>query len=347
MGVKHLVEFPRLGLEFTVNETAIQIGNFSVKWYGILIGIGFLLAIAYGFANAKRQNINQDKLLDAIIWGLIAGVIGARLYYVIFYPGTKYIDNPIEILKIHSGGLAFYGGLIGAVIAAFIVSKVRKINLPALLDLVAIGFLIGQAVGRWGNFINQEAFGTVTDLPWGMSSDNTSFQTVHPCFLYESLLCFIGFIALHFFNRKFRRYDGQTFILYIIWYGFIRFFIEGLRTDSLYFMDTGIRISQLLSALAVIAGIIVLIIFRNRTSLSGTGSKKIMELRGVVIGEETASEPETTENTSTIFGDLTEQERKDIFGASVNDKKIDVDKAESESKAVEADKTDKNSGQES
>lgn len=319
MGNTHIVQFPKLDIELTVNDTAFSIGSFSVKWYGVLIGIGFLLAILYGFTHTKKMNINSDKLLDAIIWGLVAGVVGARLYYVIFYPGTKYIDNPMEIFKIHSGGLGFYGGLIGAVIAAVIVSKVRKMNLLALLDLVSIGFLIGQAVGRWGNFINQEAFGTVTDLPWGMSSANTNFQTVHPCFLYESLLCFIGFILLHIFNSKFRRYDGQTFILYGVWYGFVRFFIEGLRTDSLYLGSTDIRISQLVSGLIVVLGIVLLIVFRKRTTLTGCGNKEIMAAQGVVFGSAEAEgkeEPvqEEAVEGSTIFGDLTEEERKEIFG---------------------------------
>lgn len=319
MGNSYLVQFPKLGLEFTVSDTAFSIGNFSIKWYGIIIGIGFLLAILYGFKNAKNVNVNSDKLLDAIIWGLIGGVIGARLYYVAFYPGDKYINNPLEIFSIHSGGLAFYGGLIGALIAAIIVARIKKMKIPALLDLVSLGFLIGQGIGRWGNFVNQEAFGTVTDLPWGMSSVNTGNQPVHPCFLYESLLCIIGFVLLHFFTKKFRRYDGQTFILYVVWYGFIRFFIEGLRTDSLYLFGTGLRVSQVVSGLAVLAGIVLLILFRNRTTLSGCGSKKVMELRGVVIGQEMADEVKTEEKEdedteSTIFGTLSKEERSRIFG---------------------------------
>jgi len=319
VGNSYLVQFPKLGLEFKVNDTVFQIGNFSIKWYGIIIGIGFLLAILYGFKNAKNVNVNSDKLLDAIIWGLIGGVIGARLYYVVFYPGDKYINNPLEIFSIHSGGLAFYGGLIGALIAAVIVAKIKKMRIPALLDLVSLGFLIGQGIGRWGNFVNQEAFGTVTDLPWGMSSYNTGNQPVHPCFLYESLLCIIGFVLLHFFTKKFRKYDGQTFILYVVWYGFIRFFIEGLRTDSLYLFGTGLRVSQVVSGFAVIVGIVLLIVLRNRTTLTGCGSKKIMELRGVVIGQEMTEEakPEKIgdeDTESTIFGTLTKEERSRIFG---------------------------------
>lgn len=331
MGNSYIVQFPKLGWEFTVNDTALQIGSFSIKWYGVIIGIGFLLAILYGFQNAKNVNVNSDKLLDAIIWGLIGGVVGARLYYVIFYPGDKYIQNPLEIFKIHSGGLAFYGGLIGALIAAIIVAKVKKMNIPALLDLVALGFLIGQGIGRWGNFVNQEAFGTVTDLPWGMSSINTGNQPVHPCFLYESLLCIVGFVLLHFFTRKFRRYDGQTFILYVIWYGFIRFFIEGLRTDSLYLFGTDLRVSQVVSGLAVIAGIALLVLFRNRTTLTGCGDKKVMELCGVVIGQEMtadtkAEETEEEDTESTIFGTLTKEERSRIFGEDGDALKEDAEK---------------------
>lgn len=308
--MEHIIRFPKMGLEFTVNEVAFRVGNFSVRWYGVIIAIGFLLALLYGFKSCKKMNIDSDKLVDVIIAGVIGGIIGARLFYVAFYPGDKYINDPIQILKIYEGGLAFYGGLIGALLFGGIMIKIRKLNLGAVFDLVALGFLIGQAVGRWGNFVNQEAFGTATDLPWGMVSETTQMVVignVHPCFLYESILCLIGFIALHFFTRKARRYDGQTFILYVMWYGLSRFFIESLRTDSLLTPGVDLRISMVIGGASVVIGAIMLIIFRKRTKLSGCGNKKVMEMNGLLDDSEPITAVEEDEY-STIFGDLDKKE---------------------------------------
>jgi phosphatidylglycerol:prolipoprotein diacylglycerol transferase len=289
----HNIEFPNLGLSFTVNTTAIQIGNFYIQWYGIIIAAGFLLALLYAYKMAYKMNINRDKLFDCIIVGLICGIVGARIYYVIFYTGNEYINDPLLIFNIKEGGLGIYGGIIGGLLGGAITAKIKKIKVPAMLDIASLGFLIGQCIGRWGNFINQEAFGTATDLPWGMKSDVTELEVVgnvHPCFLYESLLCLIGFILLHFFNKKFRHYDGQTFLLYLIWYGIGRFFIEGLRTDSLVTPYFDLRVSQVVAVATVAAAIVLLIVFWRRTSLTGCGNKKIMELNGIVLG--TAEIPE-------------------------------------------------------
>lgn len=303
----HVVGFPKLGLTFTVNEVAFSIGGFDIRWYGIIIAVGFLLAIVYASLSSKKMNIDMNRLIDAVIVGLIGAIVCARLYYVVFYPGTKYWDDPMEILKIHEGGLAIYGGIIGAMVFGGITAKLRKLNVPAVLDITSLGFLIGQCIGRWGNFINQEAFGSATDLPWGMVSDNTSLlvpgSNVHPCFLYESILCLIGFILLHIFTRKFRRYDGQTFLLYIVWYGACRFFIEGLRTDSLMLPIVSLRVSQVVAAACVLVGVILLIVFRHKTSLSGCGSKEVME--GIGIAED---KPEAENEFSTIFGDIPAEE---------------------------------------
>lgn len=191
-------------------------------------------------------------------------------------------------------------------------AKLRKLKVTAVLDIAALGFLIGQCVGRWGNFINQEAFGSATELPWGMHSENTAAVVdgnVHPCFLYESLLCLLGFVLLHFFTRRFRRYDGQTFLLYIVWYGACRFFIEGLRTDSLIIPGTSLRVSQVIAAACVVAGIVLLFLFRHRTSLTGCGDRRVMEAVGLV---ESTALPED-ETPSTIFGDLPPEEIQEIF----------------------------------
>lgn len=261
------VSFPKLGIELTINPIAFSIGDFNIYWYGIIIATGFTIALCYAMINSKRFGIVQDKLIDAIIVGLITGIIGARLYYVVFYPGNTYINNPVSIFQIHEGGLAIYGGIIGGLTGGIIVAKIKNINIPSILDIAALGFLIGQCIGRWGNFINQEAFGTETNLPWGMVSENTLLETsnpVHPCFLYESLWCLLGFIFLDIFSRKFKKYNGQIFLLYIVWYGTERFFVEGLRTDSLMLPYVNLRVSQVLAAISIVISVIILIYFKNK-----------------------------------------------------------------------------------
>lgn len=308
----HVVEFPGLGIELTVNEVAFSIGSFQVRWYGILIALGFLLGVGYAFWASTKMNINSDRLIDAVLVGLVGAIVCARLYYCIFYDGDKYWNDPVKILDIREGGLAIYGGIIGALVFGGLMAKLRKLKVAAVLDVTSLGFLIGQAIGRWGNFVNQEAFGTGTDLPWGMVSDNTQAvvgsSPVHPCFLYESLLCVVGFVLLHFFNLYLRRYDGQTFLLYIVWYGACRFCIEGLRTDSLIIPGTGLRVSQVLAGLCVVVGLILLFVFRHKTSLTGCGSRAVMEGVGLV---EAPVDPEA--GHSTIFGDLPEEELDEIF----------------------------------
>lgn len=261
------VSFPGLGIKFTINPVAFSVGDFNIYWYGIIIAVGFVLAFNYCMINSKRFGVDSDKLIDAIIVGLITGIIGARLYYVVFYPGDTYIEDPISIFQIHEGGLAIYGGIIGGLLGGIIVSKIKKINILSMLDIASLGFLIGQCIGRWGNFMNQEAFGIGTNLPWGMVSENTLVETsqpVHPCFLYESLWCLIGFIILDIFSRKLYKYKGQIFLIYIIWYGTERFFVEGLRTDSLMIPLMNLKVSQVLAAVSVIVSLIILIIFNSK-----------------------------------------------------------------------------------
>lgn len=251
--------------EFTIGGR-----EFSIKWYGVIIAFGFLLAVLFGGRLAYKWKMSLDKMVDVLIYGTLLGIIGARLYFVIFQ-WDNYKDNFVEIFRIWNGGLAIYGGIIGGIIGAFIVCKVRKLNFYNLLDIAAMSLLIGQGIGRWGNFANQEAFGTNTDMPWGMWSskiansiyinadllqekgiemDPTGF--VHPTFLYESLWCLIGFVLLYIICRKFRKFSGQIFLCYGMWYGIGRMIIEGMRTDSLYIGSTNIRVSQLLSAVLVI-----------------------------------------------------------------------------------------------
>lgn len=267
------VSFPRLGISLNINNIAFSIGDYHIYWYGIIIGIGFILAFIYALSNLKRYKIPSDKFLDCVIVGLITAILGARLYYV-FFSWDYYSVNPSKIFAIHDGGLAIYGGIIGALLGGCTVAKILRLNIPSVLDVAAIGFLIGQGIGRWGNFVNQEAFGTQTNLPWGMMSENTGNVTVHPCFLYESLWCILGFVLLHFFSKRFRKYNGQVFLLYLVWYGTERMFVEGLRTDSLYTPLLNLRVSQILSAAVVIVGIVLLIVFRKKNTLSENINKE-------------------------------------------------------------------------
>jgi phosphatidylglycerol:prolipoprotein diacylglycerol transferase len=253
------ISFPGLGLNFNIDPVAFSIGNFSIAWYGIIIAAGLILALIYGMKRAKEFNITVDDLCDAVIFSIIFGVIGARLYYVLFYVdafgNNPYFSNPLSIFDIRSGGLGIYGGVIAAFITGFIVCRIKKISAGAMFDIASLGFLIGQAVGRWGNFVNQEAFGSATNLPWRMVV-STSIDPVHPCFLYESLWCLIGFIILHIYSKR-RKFNGEIFLMYIAWYAFGRFFIESLRSDSL--MIGKLKISMVVAAMLFIAAVITLV----------------------------------------------------------------------------------------
>lgn len=258
------VSFPGLGIELSVNPVAFSVGDFKVYWYGIIIGIGFLLALIFALRSLKSFGIEKDGFIDCVIAGLISGIIGARLYYVAF-KWDYYSQHFDELFAVHNGGLAIYGGIIFGLSAACICARIKKVPIPAMLDIGVMGFLIGQGLGRWGNFFNQEAFGTPTDLPWRMASENTGGTGVHPCFLYESLWCLFGFVLLWLFSRRLRKYDGQIFLLYLVWYGAERMLVEGLRTDSLYTPIFGLRVSQVLAAVTMIVGAVLLFVFRKRS----------------------------------------------------------------------------------
>ena len=254
--------------------------DFNIYWYGFLIAVGLLLALIYGFKRMKTVGIDPDRATDAVIGGFLGAVVGARLYYVLFsLDNYTKADGSLdfkEMINFRDGGLAIYGGVIGAILVGGIIAKIKKLKVTALLDVAGPCFFIGQAVGRWGNFFNHEAFGGNTTLPWGMMSNRTieylatnydsiegkvdNFLPVHPCFLYESLWCILGFTLLHFY-LKHRKFDGEVFLMYIGWYGLGRFFIEGLRTDSLYFGQ--IRVSQLVAGTCVLAAILLIIVFRS------------------------------------------------------------------------------------
>lgn len=263
---KTIISFPQLGIEdITLDPVAIRIGGLEIRWYGILILLGLLTAVFFGTRKMKKFNHTIDDVLDLLIVTVPSALVGCRLYYCAFNWGY-YSKNPLKIITgITEGGLAFYGGLIGAVLAGLIVMKVKKMNIPAILDLYITQFPIAQAIGRWGNFINGEAYGGVTDLPWGMTIANEKngvyATSVHPCFLYESLWNVVGFVLLYIHLDR-RKFNGQNALLYLLWYGFGRFFIEGLRSDSLWIggENEGLRVSRVLSAVMVVAAIVLLIL---------------------------------------------------------------------------------------
>ena len=282
--MEYNVSFPGLGLEFAINSVAFKIFGLEIYWYAILITSGVILALLYANFNAKRFACDMDKVLNCFIVGMITAILGARIYYVAFR-WDYFSQHPQEILSIRDGGIAIYGAIIGALIGGLIVAKIQKMRLLPLVDMAMICFLIGQAVGRWGNFMNQEAYGTPTDSRFRMVSEGTGNVAVHPCFLYESVWCALGALALHIFSKKWQRYYGQVTFLYMIWYGSERMVVEGLRTDSLYFLKSvlgeTIRVSQMLSVLLVITGIVLLIVFRKRDDDLRNKEDKILEAENV------------------------------------------------------------------
>ncbi len=268
------------GIKLKLRPIAFTIpigGGWHVYWYGIIIALGFLLAVIYAVKNAARFNINTDRMLDVTLITTPLAILCARSYYLIF--DGEPLGGISEFFGFGNSqgfsGLAIYGGVIGAFVIGPIACKLRKVSIRNMVDLASIGFIIGQCVGRWGNFVNQEAYGTFTHSSWwGMQSARTISEMgeglVHPCFLYESLWCLAGFFILHRFSKK-RKFAGQIFLMYCAWYGFGRTFIELLRTDSL--MIGNIRVSCLLSLLICITAIILLYVFgRNQKEHAADGS---------------------------------------------------------------------------
>lgn len=335
------IVFPHLNIDITIDKTAFSIFGIDIQWYGLIISIGILLAIFFGFSQMKKYGLNSDRTLDCIIGGIIGGVVGARIYYVAF-SWDSYKDNLKSILNIREGGLAIYGGIIGAVLVAFIVAKIRQVKMLPLLDIAGMGFLIGQGIGRWGNFTNQEAFGSNTDLPWGMSGgtiqariynmiengnlDISAKELVHPCFLYESIWCLIGFVVLYMYSKH-RKYDGQMFLLYVAWYGFERSIVEGLRTDSL--MLGNVRISQVLAIVLTVTSIILLLVIGSKVRRMGDDYTfyKDTEHSKKLIAEEMNSKGKGSkfkdgsplEDSSKYTSILSKEDAKDVKNSSDND----------------------------
>lgn len=240
-------------MEFNINPVAFSIFGIDIMWYAILITTGIILGLYFVSKLATYKNLDKEMPSDLLLWVLVPAILGARLYYVIF-SWDYYSKNPSEIIMIRNGGLAIYGGLLTAFLITYIYSKKKNIPFLTILDIFAPGIALGQAIGRWGNFINKEAYGRATDLPWAIIIDG---QKVHPTFLYESLGDFIIFIVLYNLCKKNCNEEGTIISLYFILYGILRFFVEGLRTDSLYFLC--MRVSQLVSLVLVVIGVVICI----------------------------------------------------------------------------------------
>lgn len=280
----NLVQFPGLGLSFQLNRVAFTIGGVSIYWYGVCIAVGLCLALVFAFRHSIEFGVDPDSMVDVILIGVVLGIISARAYYVAMAP-FKY-ESIWEMIAIRDGGLAIYGGIIGGFLFGGLACKWRGVPVLPMFDLTAMGFLLGQGCGRWGNFFNQEAFGCNTTLPWGMYSETTRAYLmsstvtvpkgvvidpnlpVHPTFLYESIWCFVGFFLLFRYIKK-RKFNGDITLRYLVWYGAGRFWIEGLRTDSLYFFGlelfgSPIRVSQMVAAVCFVAAGAILLYNRFR-----------------------------------------------------------------------------------
>lgn len=274
-----IISFPGLGINgLELNSTAFSIFGLDIAWYALIITFGMILAVAYTIWRASEVGISYEEIIDFAIFVIPFGILGARLYYVLCE--LDQYSSFWEIFNIRNGGLAIYGGIIAGAVTVYVVCRIKKISFPALGDCIVPGLILAQAIGRWGNFVNVEAFGSVTSAPWRMSGNSIASYLlrggqidaveyigilngslgVHPTFFYESLWNIVGFVAINFFYKH-RKYDGQVILMVFGWYGLGRAWIEGLRTDSLYIPGTGIRVSQLLAILIFVACLGLLIYF--------------------------------------------------------------------------------------
>lgn len=290
--MNHFSEISFPAIDFVWNpDRMFSIGPLQIHWYGVLIAVGLLMAVLYACGRCKEFGLEEDDLIDGVLCVVPFAVVCARLYYVAF-EWDSYKDNLLDIFKIWNGGLAIYGGVIGAAIGIIVFAKVKKdkVKLTAVLDITSIGFLIGQCIGRWGNFMNREAFGAATNSIFRMGLLNNltgKVEYYHPTFLYESVWNFCGFLLLHFLSKR-RKYDGQIALGYVAWYGLGRTFIEGLRMDSLYLGP--IRVSQLLAAVTCFAAVVALMVLQFREH---DPAKLFVNVKAARLAAEEAAAEET------------------------------------------------------
>lgn len=306
------ISFPGLGIsEFHVNEVAFSLFGRDVAWYGIIVTLAIVAVCAYVYIRAKKIGYKVDDILDYFIYSIVFGIIGARTYYVLFYGLGRYIEKDgnffenltgslYNMIAVWNGGIAIYGGIIGIVITILIVSKIKKLPFAVMLDLGGHGAMLGQAIGRWGNFVNAEAHGGETTVFCRMGLTDIFGQTAyyHPTFLYESLWNTVGFVIILLLLKK-QKYKGQTFIYYCTWYGFGRMLIEGLRTDSLYIGQTGIRVSQLLGFALFAVGAFLIVYFAKKYK-DVTHEEYSEELKAAILGPQIEHTEESSEEESNI-----------------------------------------------
>ncbi len=258
------VGFPGLGLELLVNDTAFSVFGFAIKWYAICIASGLILGVVFALWQSKNFGVSRDAVYDIGLWGAIGAIVCARAYFVINNI-DYYVDKPWEVFNTRGGGMAIYGAIIGAVVVAFFYCKRKKVDLPSMFDLGALGMLIGQAIGRWGNFFNVEAYGTATNLPWRMRIYDVytaSMAEVHPTFLYESLWNALTFVILFAYNKH-KKFKGEIFLMYIASYGLGRAWIEALRVDSLPY-NASYRTSQIVAIITFVVSVVAIIAIRAK-----------------------------------------------------------------------------------
>ncbi|MCC8160420.1 MAG: prolipoprotein diacylglyceryl transferase [Oscillospiraceae bacterium] len=261
----NVISFPNLGITFNINPVAFHIGSKPIYWYALIILTGFLFGLLFVYKTCGKRGVNKDNIWDIALIGLIAGIIGARIYYVLF--ALDEFDSVADMFKIWNGGLAIYGGIIGAAISAFIYCRIKKLDTAKVFDVCAPGLLIGQAIGRFGNFVNAEVFGGETDNLFAMSINGAA--AVHPVFLYESVWNILGLIILLIFRDR-KKNDGQVFCFYIFWYSLGRIFLEGMRNPTyiLYVIPNVLGISQLVAAVLIIASAVCFVYLQLKPSKS-------------------------------------------------------------------------------
>ena len=277
----HTLSFPGIGIgEFKVNSTAFTVAGIDIKWYALIITFGIILAVAYTRFRGKAVGITPEDIFDYAIFVVPFGIIGARLYYVLTTLDSGRYQNIIDVFNIRDGGLAIYGGIIAGGITVFIVSKIKKIPFRVLGDCISPGLILAQAIGRWGNFMNAEAYGSETDIFIRMGIGTGEYaKFVHPCFLYESLWNILGFILINVFYKK-RKYDGQVMVAVFGWYGLGRMFIEGLRTDSLWVGPFGII--QVIFMLTLVASLGI-VLYNAKDFIKGIKEHTLTKKQNVLL----------------------------------------------------------------
>ena len=350
------VSFPGIGLNnIPLNRVAFTIGSFPVYWYGICIILAFGLCIGLAMWQASKFGLKADDVIDVSIVVIPSAIVGARLYYVAS-AWDEFAADPISVFNIRNGGLAVLGGVLFSILAVYILTKFKKKSVAAIFDFLIVYIPLGQAIGRWGNFFNQEAFGTNTTLPWGMISADTSAYIsaycpglnpdlpVHPTFLYESLATLLIFFVL-LFVRKRIKLPLVPVAMYFILYGAARFFIEGLRTDSLYIGNTGLRTSQVLSAVLVVVGFGIIALSRYQADRKALAAHTAGDDLNDTVEETAPDEGDQTDETGETgeLGDAGDTDESENAGDTTSESSdLDSESSDSESSNTDLDSENRN-----